>query len=399
MNQLQASVYITDESQLEKLQSPDQCEIILSCQQISAAASSTLDKMNALIMRAQQAKIEKICIEWDSLMTTPQLRDQWEVIISLPWQHLYALRVRDQGALELASTHDQIRRVHFLAEAGHRNFRGLEVYLHRYAPKLTRLVFSPEIPQLQLQHWSQHLSCEKEILGFGKILLFSSPRPLLEFQAKAQFSELLNQAGQDIWQAQGNSEESPHRGFFFFQGPKGLLMFLPKELSLLPYLSEIKQAGITHIRLDWRFEARDVFAEKIISLFKNYTEDSYLAFKQHYPAPLIPGFFLANQTDRQFKNLKNTRLSRSGDNFFGEVKDVRKGEYVVIQVGPHSQKLPLCAEFEFIHPEGKKGFWKISEWANLEGEKITEARAGQLIVVPYRTQLSTRTQLFLNPSN
>ena len=393
--------YINDLSDWELLKTQNVDELIVSCREISPGSMLSASDLAHLLTLAELQTKTKLFLEWDDLPTENKLMHQLDLVQSLPLEKFSGVRARDLGVAHLLLKSARVNALHLILESGSRNLASCQGHLRFFGSKLKRLVITSEVPADTLAKWRTSMEenvhagpqfdVEFEVLAFGKILLFTTPRPLLDMQVTKD--ESMEKA--QFLQAYGESEESPHRGFFFHQGQLGMLMFLPKELSLLPHLEELRKIGIAAIRIDLRFENRMSFFPTLFSLIRNFDLKKYSDFKATYPVNLIAGFFHANQTDRQFKKLKNVLLNRKGPDYFGEVKEVKKDAYIVIQVGPNDRSLEAFQKFHFVTPEGSEGDWQVEQWHDAFGELKMSAVAGDVLIAPFRSKIAVRTQLFV----
>ena len=393
--------YINELSDWELLKTQHIDEVIVSCREISPGSMMSASDLVRLIPLLESRTHLNVFLEWDDLPTENKLAAQWDLVQTLPLEKFVGVRARDLGVAHLLLKCARVDALHLILESGSRNLAACQGHISFFESKLKRLVITSEIPAEMLAQWRESLNIagktdlEFEVQAFGKILLFTTPRPLLGMQLNTELSAEETLGQPQFLQAYGESEESPHRGFFFHQGQLGMLMFLPKELSLLPHLEELRKTGISALRLDLRFENRMSFLPALCDLIQNFDLNKYSEFKSIYPAALIAGFFHANQTDRQFKKLKNVLLGRKGPDYFGEVKEVKKDAYIVIQVGPHDRSLESLQKFHFVTPDGSEGDWQVEQWHDAFGELKMNARPGDLLITPFRSKIAVRTQLFV----
>src|SRR5690606_19569791 len=140
--------------------------------------------------------------------------------------------------------------------------------------RMERVVLSIELSKDTIAQYTRELSVPCELLGFGRILLFYTPRPLLSSlsgEKVVQNEELL---------ALGESEESPHKGFPLIENQHGTFMFHIKEFCLVDYAQELGQNGLSFFRIDQRFDERKI--REVTELVKNFSEESFLSFKEEY---------------------------------------------------------------------------------------------------------------------
>src|SRR5690606_28287579 len=137
-----------------------------------------------------------------------------------------ALRVQDPGALEwsLKNTNKPLQ---FIAETGNHNFEALKGWVEYCGDRLERIALSIELSRPVLEEFVKKLKVPCELLVFGRILLFYSPRSLLSPLSPEKI------AVNEELAALGESEESPHKGFPIVENRHGTFMFHIKEFCLL----------------------------------------------------------------------------------------------------------------------------------------------------------------------
>ena len=181
-------------------------------------------------------------LQWDLLMTERVLQKKIRQISPL-LDRFSALRVQDPGALQWALEcveHGQLS-LHWIAEGGNHNLVGLQKWVELIGPRLGRLVLSMQIPAPRLQHYARQLPCPLELLGIGRLLLFYTPRHLLEQFGRAEEEDIRLLA---------SSEESAHNDLPVLSNRHGTFLFHQKHLWLLEQGAELEHMGITHLRLE-----------------------------------------------------------------------------------------------------------------------------------------------------
>ena len=121
----------------------------------------------------------KAFLQWDLLHDEKSFEKALEVLKKLPLEHFDAVRVQDLGAAYwLRKNHSHLK-LHWIVEGSNHNLKGLQRWSNFLKPQLDRFVLSSEIPGNILQRCIAELPQECEILGIGSILLFYTPRHLL----------------------------------------------------------------------------------------------------------------------------------------------------------------------------------------------------------------------------
>lgn len=367
-------------------------EVILGHKEFSRLGKLTDEDLKKLSTRAQELNLVRI-FEWDILMTEkdfsplakklPQYLDQFDEI-----------RLQDPGALEFILTNTD-KKIQWVTENGNHNLVGLKNWEIYIGERLTRLVLSIEIPKASLTDYLKELATPVEILGLGRILLFYTPRSLLSPLVKNSDEPVTkSMLGEETLEALGESEESPHKGFPLIENRHGTFMFHIKEFCLLDYAQELSSLGLGYFRLDLRSTDLATYLPQSISIIQNFSAESFDQFKQDYPQDLMKGFYLVNKTDILFPKLKNSRLVRKDEGYVGEILDVAKGEYAVIQL-KGKVKLKVGDKLKFIHPEGKEYIVPVMWLKSSDLTEINEAHENQLVLMNTMNGLWVRGQAYL----
>ncbi|HAZ13309.1 MAG: hypothetical protein A2X86_15195 [Bdellovibrionales bacterium GWA2_49_15] len=311
-----------------------------------------------------------ICLVWDVLMTEEEFQEKKQIfdkandlfVSRLAW------RVVDMGAIHYLSKHDPIVNFEVDATTGFHNSWALKTLQTFTGPALKKIVLSLELPEAELREIHHDLHTDTEILALGPIPLFYTPRHLLQrFHAH---------------RALGKSEETPHSGFVIEDNSQGTFMWLPKDLFLLDHLDEIANSGVKWVRFDcplaWAREGAQV-----VRRFNAGPEDwraEALLLKKKYAHPTIKGFFKANRTDSLFTKLKNQTLRNKNIGQVGEIIDLEKGRFMVARL---KSGVKLGDSLAMQTPEGRVNPLQLRFLRNSLGEELSEAKAGDLVVIPH----------------
>lgn len=356
-------------------------EVILEPKSFSRFGKLSHDEVVTLSHRARELEL-RVLLEWDILMTEDIFQQkEKEVKALLPFAD--SLRVQDPGALQWAIQNSTLP-LQFIAENGNHNLKALEGWIELAEGKLERIVLSIELSKNVIEEYVQKLSVPCEILGFGRILLFYTPRPLLSALVPEKIAQ-----NQEL-SALGESEESPHRGFPIVENQHGTFMFHIKEFCLVDYANELKQYGLGFFRIDQRWENR---LTDVVSLVKNFTQESFDQFKNDYSQDLMRGFYLVNKTDVLFPKLKNSRLQAREGNFIGEVLEAEKGSHLAILV-KNSRGLKLNDQVKILHPKGEWFEVKVFTLKNIALEDVSEVPAGQIALMQFVGGIWVKSQVF-----
>lgn len=297
------------------------------------------------------------------------------------------IRVQDTGVLEYLLEHTQ-NPIQFICETGNINRQGLEAWVKYIGNRLDRLILSIQASSLQLKEMLKNINCDCEILGFGPILLFYSPRKLLsplEFDIDDNVIEKLAQ-----------SEESSHKDFPVIENYHGTFMFYNKWHCLIDHCEQLQNLGINYLRIDL---AREIgHLDLILDIIKNFDDDKFLKLKNEFPQKLIKSFFRSNKSDVLFKKLKNQRRAKDDIDYFGEITAVEKPDLLIFE--NRSQKIINPeSEIRILTPEGKEYTRKVFEISDLMGNGITDFSVPiERGMISYMSGIIPKSVIFLNHS-
>lgn len=295
-----------------------QAEVILAPKLLSRRGSLTMSEARQLAEAAQKLSVTAI-LEWDALMTEAQFRQLTQELTQHPFK---VIRVRDAGAAWWLKEHHPQVALQLLLEAGHHNLVALQSWIMRLGAQLTRICLSPELPADVIKGMRSHLGIELEVLGLGPLLLFHSGRALLSSLESAP-------EGLEL-EAEGASEESPHKGFLLRENSHGTLMFHPKDLGLLERWSELEDAGVDVVRIDDRDQSSSVR-----TALAHFLRDPSLAraqeLKGQWSREWMRGYFDVNKSDVLFPKLKNPHLRQQDGKTVGVVLEGKREGWLAVQ--------------------------------------------------------------------
>lgn len=348
-------------------------EVILSHRDFSRLGK--LDDEGFISLSREAKKLGmRVVFEWDILMTENVFTLLASKIKTFDL-HYDVLRVQDPGALEW-SLHNTNKPLQFVAENANRNLEALRGWCDYIGSRLDRLVLSIELSKNTLSEFLTKLEVPCELLGLGRIPLFYTPRNLLS----ALNEEEKLSYNQELF-ALGESEESPHKGFPIIENKHGTFMFHIKEFCLLEFREELKNMGLSHMRIDLRSEGLQ-FIKDLDNL------------KEVYPQDLMKGFFLVNKTDVLFPKLKNSRLQKREGNYLGEIIEVDKSNHLALLV-KHPQGIRPGMDIKIIHPKGEEFFVKIHWLKNSSLNEVDHIEQNQLALIPYVGGVWVKSHLFI----
>jgi putative protease len=360
-------------------------EVILEPKSLSRFGKLANEEVESLSKRAKELGL-RVLLEWDILMTEDVFTAKLPDIKSLKG-FADALRVQDPGALNWAIDNSNLP-LQFIAENGNHNLKALQGWIDLANGKMERIILSIELSRSAIEEYVSKLNVPCELLGFGRILLFYTPRPLLSAlvpEKLAQNEELA---------ALGESEESPHKGFPIVENQHGTFMFHIKEFCLVDFAAELNTLGLSYFRIDQRWE-NPVRLVEVASLSRNFNPEEFEKLKHDYSQDLMRGFYLVNKTDVLFPKLKNSRLQGRDANYIGEVLEAEKSSHLAIMV-KNPKGLKTTDHLKILHPKGEIFEAKIYSLKNLALEEVSHVPQGQVALIQFIGGIWVKSQVFFN---
>lgn len=367
-------------------------EVIVGTSAISRYSEASLENLEAMIALNQKFKLPLV-LEWDTLAQESLFQKNVELLERLPLHEFKAIRVQDPGALNIVKEKYSWLKVQLILENGNHNYVGLTRWSDFLGEQLDRLVLSNELSREHLRSYAGDLKSGLEVLAYGRILLFYSPRLLLSPLKKEEIEKSLNNKNIEAF---GTSEESPHAGFPLIENRHGTFMFNVKDLYLLDHLEELKSLNVAAVRFDLRFDESFSHLEKIADLFRGaVSHEEVITIKTNHKRPMIKGFYNINKTDVLFTKLKNKRIQRLDDNYIGEIVDVERDQQMALTVKSKTLKLKLGDEVQLVTPEGKTKTLSIKSMIDTSRVDRKEAAMNDIILLPFMSGIVAKTQVYL----
>lgn len=365
--------YAENITQVETLLQYGIFEIIVSCKELSRFHQNDFGTMMNLtnIIKKHNAKA---ILEWDVLYPENTLPDALRIFEKIPLHDFSAIRIQDPGLVHLIKNRYSWMPVHLILETGNHNLIALQKWEEYLGKQLARLVLSNELSREHLEKYARELNTPIEVLVFGRILLFYTPRKLLSPLEKEKTIK-------SYLTAFGTSEESPHSGFPIIENAHGTFMFNVKDLSLIDHLEELESLGVGNARLDLRF---DNSMDQIRDL-KNFKGTR----------PLIKGFYQINKTDILFSKLKNRKTNRKDFGFLGVVVDVERDKGIAILVKAKTFIFDENTRFKIITPEGKEKVLERFSLRNSQNDLVSNASEGEVIICTYINGVTVKSQIYV----
>lgn len=380
--------YAQSSSELKSLKDSGISEVILSPAILSRYGKLNLEQFRELSSKAKELGL-LVILEWDILINEVDFKKVINEFKQIDDSCYDLIRVQDVGALEYV-LNETSKKIQFITENGNHNLAGLLKWESYIGARLDRLILSVELSKLKLKEFKQQLKCPIELLVLGRVLIFYSPRKLLSPLLPANETGIKDNY-QDYIEAQGESEESPHKGFPLIQNRHGTFMFHIKDLFLLDKMDDLLSIGLDYLRIDLRFNESPGLLSQIVDA---KTKDDFKNIKTLYGTEVIRGYFETNKSDVLFKKLKNTRLQRTDLMYVGEILEAKKSEYLAIDI-KGNVSLKVGDELKFITPEGKEEFCKVYSLKDVSQNDCDTRGYGQLALMNYMGGIWTKSQVYL----
>jgi U32 family peptidase len=328
-NKTKHLTYVDNIQDFNKFQKLGFKNFILTSKKISRFGHNTPEEINSL---ASKIKIHSnsISLEWDSLSTESNFQEDIKILKSIDLKLFSSIRVQDYGAIHYIFKNSTIP-IDLILETANHNKSSLHKWQDYLGERLNKVILSNQLTGEEINEFSKIIKSDIEILTIGPILLFYSPRVLLN-----NLEETINES------FIVNSLESSHKNFYIHQNHNGTFMFHPKHLFLIDQYTKLQQININYYRYDFRFpkwlhhfqskngNSVDLFFKNLD--INNLSENNLCELKKQYPFKTISGFFNANKSNIIFKKLKNNYIHKDGQNYIGEVVESYKGKYLAIKV-------------------------------------------------------------------
>lgn len=379
-------------------------DVLVATKELSRFGTLVSNDVSAFVKEIKAHNLRPILV-WDVLQTEEEFIRHKKVFESLPINEFSRVRVQDPGVFEFIKTQYSWLEIELILETGNHNTTGLLKWMEYGGKELKKMILSLEIPKEKLHEMlialkEKNPAMEFELLIFGPILLFYTPRNLLSaLEGKDhQTSERIDQEG--FIRASGTSEESPHSGFPLIENQHGTFMFNTKDHSLISEIPELEKMGVTNFRFDIEIlnpsENENPYSVffKEVDLF-HLTEEMIQKLKDRSVRPLIKGFFQINKSDVLFTKLKNRKIERKDDSYVGEIIDVERDEKLCLWVKSLAEK-SLNKTFKIITPEGKVKVLTFNQdnTKKISGENAHALIPGEYYLIPYHSGITVKSKVY-----
>lgn len=323
-------------------------EILISHQTLSREGGASSEECEKIIHAAAQQKL-KITILADKLIEENDFGSTIEQLRPYLKPHL-SIRVQDIGLASFLKSKNH--KFQLSLSVGNANWESISTWEHYFKTHLEKLVLNNEIPKKNLFPILEKCDTPIEILGFGKIPIYYSPRKLLSFQ------NLPNTV-------QASSEESGSHSFYFKESYAGTNMFFSKDLCLIDHLEELDTHGLHSLCID----LRDIDTTQITLLKESIKQQTTEPLKSKWPKALLHGYFGNNRSDSVFKHLPKKRKSEN-ETLAIEILDQNKSYYLV----KAHQKINIGIQLKGLDRNKNEILWNLESLFNLSGETISELK-------------------------
>ena len=306
-----------------------------------------------------------------------------EVFKKLPLEHFNAVRVQDLGAANwLRKNHSHLK-LHWIVEGSNHNLKGLQRWSNFLKPQLDRFVLSSEIPGNILQRCISELSQECEILGIGSILLFYTPRHLLNPL------NLNPDEPSEVRRAWVATLETPHRKLRTTENKHGTFLFYDRELFLLEHYSELKSWGLKSFRLDLQRVGMQWLNSVLVSDPEN--QESIKNLRENWPCKTFQGFFRANKTDKAIQRMKNPYRQSESSRPVAEVLEASKNRHLALLI---KHRIIPGVQLWGLTPEGRILELETQPMMDMRHHQVEAAEPDQIVLIPHVKYAVPKTLIF-----
>lgn len=392
---MKITTYINSINEISALKNNGILEAIVGVDIFSRFGRVKITDVSELAKELRKNNIRPI-FEWDILMVETRFLAVSSRLSDIDMGLFDAIRVQDPGAIEFVLENYPSHKIQLNLETGNHNLEGIKRWISLCPERVERVVLSIEFPKEKLASYIKELSTPVELMGLGRILLFYTPRSLLSHHLMDHDdSEVISVHERPI-EVKGSSEESPHSGFPIVENIHGTFMFNTKDHCLLENFLELKEMGLSHVRIDLRFfEDKEKMLSKISALLSNFSLDLANECKKEYGTPVIRGYYNVNKSDALFGKLKNTRIQRKDGSYLGDVMEVNKKKHIGILIRNSERSLEIGQSVLFRTPEGKEKTLVVSEIKNSSHADIDSATNGMVVFVPHISGISVKSNVYL----
>ena len=384
---MQFNTFLDNRKTLELIHDTSIREVILEHRTLSRMGRLDTKKLLSLTDAALELGFSPI-LQWDILLTENNFEKCIKLLNDLPLAKFAAIRVQDIGAAEWIRNEKSKIPIHFIAETGNHNLKGLLRWQEYFVRQLQRFVLSSELPLSSLIHYCQSLRVPCEILSVGRILLFYTPRKLLSDDKNSKNSL-------DFIERILVPSDQQQRQFRTLQNQHGTFMYHHKDLFLLDFIPELQKINLKILRLDFRnIEIKPDCIKKIDSLLGSFDKQKVKSLKSKWPSKVTRAFFRANRTDLAIDRIKNPHRKDHGKTLVGCIVEAVKEQHLIILTRKSFQSGKSLLG---ITPEGRDCIISTDSIRTIDGQPIMEIESGNLYKVPHVKYVTVETMVYSRP--
>lgn len=355
-------------------------ELIFATKELSRLGKNLISETASFLKVAKEENIDLV-FEWDILMTQSDFESRLNDLMSVEINDFKAIRLQDPGAVNYILENTNLP-IQLILENGNHNFEAIDQWVQFIGDRLDRVVLSIELPKEKIKDYCERLSCNVEFYGLGQILIFYTPRNLLSPLYKDHEDSITKGVHNNFLMANGESEESPHKGFPLVENNHGTFMFHVKDQCLLEHIAELESFGLSHFRVDLRRTDKENLIPSITNLIENFDISEAKEIKNLYGNEVIKGYYNVNKSDVLFPKLKNYRLQKREGEFIGNVVEVSKDKYIVIDVKNYFISNEMT-QLKIETPEGKEKLIELKWLKDINLNEVDKISKGELAVIKY----------------
>ena len=303
-----------------------------------------------------------------------------------------AFIVSDLGVIEIIKKVLPKAKIHLSTQANTTNWQSAKFW---YKQGVSRIVLARELNIDEIKEIHQKVpKVELEYFVHGAMCMAYSGRCFLSSWQTGRSSNLGDCAQNCRWNYQLVEEKRPDEYMPIEQDNHGTYLLNSKDLCLIEYLDELKNAGITSFKIEGR--AKSVYyLSQVVKTYKSALDIKDSDKKKKLKIKKLKGNLkkLVNRTfttgflfgECKFKG-QETKFSHTREEyeFVGEVMDdaphpnpLPRGEGEVVKIKVHNA-LFVGDRVEFIQPNNKNIFCKIKNiYDDKTFEKLKSAHGGQ----------------------
>jgi len=381
------NTYLDNKKTLKLLHDTSIREVILEHKTLSRMGRLDTDSLLSLTNAALESGFSPV-LQWDILCTESNFKNCVKLLDDLPLSKFTAIRVQDIGAAEWVRHELPEIPIHFIAETGNHNLKGLLRWHEYFGKQLQRFSLSNELPISTLINYCRSLTVTCEIMAAGRILLFYTPRKLL---GNYEFSK----NSFDFMEKILVPSDQPQRQFRTLENQHGTFMFYHKDLFLLDFIPELQNINLKVLRLDFRhIQIKSGWIKKIDKLLGSFDKQTVSSLKSKWPSKITNGFFRANRTDLAIDRIKNPHRKDHGEALVGCVVEAVKDQHLIILTRKSFQSGKSLLG---ITPEGRECIISTESIHTTDGQPVSEIESGNLYQVPHVKYVTAETLVYNRP--